>query len=178
MIIESLSLTQTITSLESVLKIEYSNEAKVDEIIKDAIKRLENANGITIDKDIYSLQAENQLATNVLDRFVLDVTECLKQLSLYICLQTFNHSVGFTLADVNYLGTARAKLLAGLKYLLDKNFYPRRADIINMIAGTLDSVPLNKIKRLFVALLLLEKLGITEGVAIVAQLLYMGGIIA
>lgn len=178
MIIESLSLTQAITSLESVLKIEYSNDAKVDETIKEAIKRLENANGITIDKDIYSLQAENQLATDILNHFVLDVTECLKQISLYICLQTFNHSIGFTLADVNYLGTARPKLMAGLKYLLDKNLYPRRADVINMIRSTLDSVPLNKIKRMFVALLLLEQLGITEGVAIMAQLLYMGGIVS
>lgn len=177
MIIENISFTQALTSVESVLKIEYSKEAKLADIIHDSIKRLEDTYGVTIDKDIYRLQAEHELAGNMLDKFLMEVTECLKQLALYNSLQIYNHGHGYTLADVNYLGLSRPNLLQELKYFMDKDLYSKREKIVNSLKQAVDNVPLNYVKRMFVALFLFEKLGIVEGVAILAQLLYMGGLI-
>lgn len=177
MILDTLSLTQAITSIESVLKIEYAKDSKLKEITTDAVRRLEDTYGLSINKDIYTLQAENKLMTDVFDRFILEITECVKQFSMYVCLQTYNHSLTFTLSDVNYLGYERNQLMSMLKYLLDKELYPRRTEVVESMKMAIDNIPLNVVKRLFVAMLLLEQLGIVEGVAVIAQLLYMGGIV-
>ena len=177
MIVDTLSINQCVSSIETVLRLEYTQDAKLDELISSATKRLEEKYGLTIDKDIYTLQAENQLASDTLSRFLADITECLKLFSLYTTLQTFHHNMSFSLSQVNYLGYARQQLMASLKYFLDKDMYAHREDVVKAISMPIDKVPLNIVKRLFVAMLFLEKLGISEGVAIIGHILYMGGIV-
>lgn len=177
MIVDNLSLTQVVTSIESVLKLEYSAEAKLQETMTAAIHRLEDTYGVTIDKDVYVLQAENQLGNNALSHFLEDVVSCLKQLSLYTCLNVYQHSFTFTLSDVNYLGVDREKLLMSLKFFQDIDLYEQRGKVVVPISDAVDAIPLNIIKRMFVCMLLFEKLGIVEGVVLLAQLLYMGGIV-
>ena len=43
--------------------------------------------------------------------------------------------------------------------------------------GALNNVEMSQIKRLFIVMLVMEKLGIHEGVAACAQLLYIGGLV-
>lgn len=176
MVFDNLTMTQICTSFEGVLKLEYTDNMRTEECLDNAIKALENSYSIKIDKDIYSLQAENSLVSQQLDVLLQSITECMKTTALYITLSAYNHSVGISLADANYLGCARERLLTGLKYFQDKDLYPKRAQTVATISEALNTIPVNHVKRLFMILLILEKLGISEGVAIVAQLLWLGGI--
>lgn len=175
MIADNLTLTHICTSFEGVLKLEYNDNMRTEECLDNAIKSLENAYAIKIDKDIYSLQAENSLVSQQLDQLLLSITECMKTTALYTTLAIFNHNIGISLADANYLGCARERLLTGLKYFQDKDLYPKRSQIVSTISEALNTIAINHVKRLFMILLILERLGVSEGVAIVAQLLWLGG---
>ena len=84
MLDNTISLNNILVSLEGVLKLEASGELKVDEILNSAVSRLENAYNCTFDRDVWALQAENQLTADNINRLLKDVKQCLEQLSLYI----------------------------------------------------------------------------------------------
>lgn len=171
------SLTNILVSFEGVLKIEYTAEERTSDIIDKAIERLESTYS-TLDKDIYTLQSENQLAADKLNLLLRDIKAVLEQLSFFIQLKLFHKNVPFTLSDINYLGYAKTQLLTALKYLQDVDSYKQRhSDICKPLYNTLDNIGICTPKRLFVCLLMLERLGVTEGVSLIAQLLYMGGLV-
>lgn len=172
------SLNNLLVSMEGVLKIEYTAESRVSDVIQKAIDRLENSYGTTFDKDVYSLQRENQLTADNINLFLRDIRTCLEQLSFYVELKLFHKNLGISLADVNYLGYAKKQLLTALRYLQDENLAKAHHDeVITPLYDTLDNISMCSTKRLFVQLLMLDKLGVTEGVAVLAQLLYLGGLI-
>ena len=172
------SLQNILTSIEGVLKIEYAEDIRVDEVINKAIERLENTYGTTFDKDVYTLQQENQLTADNINLFLRDVRACLEQLSFYISLKLHHKNFSITLADVNYLGYAKSQLLTALKYLQDCNLAKaHHEEVITPLYNTLNNISMCQVKRLFIDMLMLDRLGISEGVAIVAQLLYIGGLI-
>lgn len=172
------SLNNVLVGLEGVLKIEYTAESRVTDVIQKAIDRLENTYGTTFDKDVYSLQRENQLTADNINLFLRDIRTCLEQLSFFVELKLYHKNFGITLADVNYLGYAKKQLLTALRYLQDANLAKSHHDeVITPLYNTLDNISMCATKRLFVQMLMLDRLGISEGVAIVAQLLYMGGLI-
>lgn len=177
MIADGLTITQLCTSFEGVLKLEYGQDTKTQECLDNAIRSLENAYGITIDKDIYSLQAENSLVSQQLDVLLQSLTECMKTMALYTSLGIFRHNIALSLGDSNYLGFARERLIIILKYFQDIDLYPNRVQAVASIKEALNTIPINHVKRLFMILLMLERLGVSEGAAIVAQLLRMGGIV-
>lgn len=177
MIIDNMAIVNLCTSFEGVLHLEYSESTKTEECLNAAIKALENDYNITIDKDIYTLQAENSLVSKQIDMLLQSITECMKSTALFILLGTFHHSVSLSLSSANYLGLSRDRLLTALKYLQDKDTYTKRSQSIGMISDALNTVPVCHTKRFFMILLMLEKLGISEGVSIIAQLLYLGGIV-
>lgn len=172
-----ISLVNLCTSFESTLKIDYSGEARVSEVIDRAVKSLENTYDCTFDKDVFTLRAENQLSAANLDLFLRDVKQCLAEMSLYCELKLFHKNVGFNLSDINYLGSSKQQLMTSLRYLQDQaEQQHKREDIIKPIMNALDNISQCQPKRLFVYLLVFDRLGIFEGVAIVAQLLYLGGL--
>lgn len=175
MISDFLSIDQILLSFESVLKIEY-DERETHKILSGAIHRLENAYNVTIETDLYSLQAKNALVSDNLNILLAQICECLKSMALYTCVSMFNRSIGISLADVNYLGLSSAELRTALKYLQDKNLYEQRATIIPALTSAVTNIDMCTIKRLFIILLLLEVLGVKEGVATIAQYLYLGGL--
>lgn len=172
------SLSNILHGIEGVLKIEYVGEAKVSEIIDAALARLEDVHGFPFDKDVYTLQSESQLCNDELSKFLSDVRSCLEQMSMYINLKLYHKNHTLTLSDVNYLGYAKKQLLTALKYLQDADEYKlHRDDVIKPLYNTLNNVNMCTNKRLFIVMLMLDKLGIVEGVAIFAQFLYLGGLI-
>lgn len=177
MIADSLSLTHICTSFEGVLHLEFGETTRTSECLDNAVKALENDYNITIDKDIYSLQTENSLVSQQLDILLQSITECMKTATLYTALGMFHHNVSLSLAEANYLGFARDSLLAALKYFQDKDMYPKRKQYVETIGDALNNVAICYTKRLFVIMLMLERLGVSEGVAIIAQLLFLGGIV-
>lgn len=178
MIDNDVSLSQILVSLESVFKIEVTGEQNVDEIVTAAIQRLENTYGVTFNKDVFTLQSENQLVEDNINLLLKDVRQCLAQLSLYIQLKLYHKNIGVTLADVNYLGYAKSQLLTALKYLQDETQYKKHHEsIVSSLFNTLNNISMCSVKRMFICLLVMEKLGITEGVAIMSELLYIGGLV-
>ena len=89
----------------------------------------------------------------------------------------FHRNIGISLADVNYVGFAKATLLQSLKYLQDIDCYQKREAIIRPLTTALTNVEMCTIKRLFTILLVLERIGVSEGVCVIAQYLYLGGLV-
>lgn len=172
------SLNSILVSFEGVLKIEYAPDQRVQDTIDKAIQHLENTYGTTFSKDIYSLQSENQLTADNLDLLLQDIKSCLEQCAFFIQLKLFHKNVPFTLSDVNYLGYAKSNLLTALRYLQDDGQAKLHShEVIKPLYNTLDNISMCTPKRLFVVMLMMDRLGVTEGVALFAQLLYMGGLI-
>lgn len=176
MIADLMSIDRILLSFESTLKIEY-DERDTHKIITSAINKLENAYKVHMDKDIYELQAQNMLVAENLNVLISQISDCLKELALYIDISMFNTSVGISLADVNYMGFGSPELLTALKYLQNKSLYDQRTTIIEPITAALSYIDMCTIKRLFIILLVLERLGVKEGVSVVARFLYLGGLV-
>ena len=171
------SFLNLLTSFESVLKLDYNAEDRVEDIINRAIQSLESTYGCDFSKDVFTLRAENQLSADNLNIFLRDVRQCLAEMSLYTQLKLFHKNMPINLADINYLSTGKAALLTSLRYLQDKESQQRNHDeLIQPLINALNNVPTCQPKRLFIYLLMFDRLGITEGVAIVAELLYLGGL--
>ena len=79
MLDSSYSMQTILNSLEAVLQIEYAEELRVQDVIDKAIERLENRYGTTFDRDVYSLQQENQLVASNIDVFLRDIRSSLEQ---------------------------------------------------------------------------------------------------
>lgn len=175
MLSDLFSLQQTLLSFENTLRIEYS-EVDVARVLKAARQRLENAYQCHLDKPVYTVQAENELVSENLNVFVQEISECLKQLAALTSISMFTKKPPISLADVNYLGFTAETLTTALKYLQDRVLYEKRATVLPAITGALNNVEMSQIKRLFIVMLVLEDLGIYEGVSACAQLLYLGGL--
>ncbi len=174
----NISFNSILTSLESTLSIEMMSNTSVADIIQAACDRLENTYACKLDKDVYTIQSENQLMADNIDRLLRDVQQCLSMLSFYLNLKLFHTNMGVTLADVNYLGYAKDELLTALKYLMYEREYKKYVDdIIPPLYNTLNNINMCSVKRLFISLLMLHRLGISEGVAVIAQFLYVGGLV-
>lgn len=178
MLDEMKSVNNTLVSLEGTLKIEPRPDERIEDTIQHALDNLSNAYGCTFDKDVFTLQSENQLNADNINLLLRDVVACLADMSLFINLKLFHKNLAITLSDVNYLGFAREQLITSLKYLMDESTCKQYVgDIIPPMTSALNNISMCSIKRMFTILLVLEKLGIYEGVAIMAQILYMGGLV-
>ena len=179
MLDEKIALSAILVSLEGTLKIENDAETKVEQIVSDAIDRIENTYNFTLEEnDVFALQAESQLIADNIDILLNDVRKCLSDVALFLQLKLFHKNLQISLADVNYMGYAKTQLLTSLSYLQDETEAKRHADdIIKPLHNALDNVSMCTIKRLFIIMLVLHRLGIHEGVAIIAELLYVGGLI-
>lgn len=175
MISDMISLPSILINFEQVLKIEY-NEMSTEKIIRSAKAKLENTFSVRFDKSVYDLQAENRLVADTLNMFLEQVVDALRNLSLYIDTCMFNGNVPINLADVNYLGFADAPLRTSLRYLQSTKTYVQRDAIITPLRSAVSNIEPCDIKRLFLIMFMLDELGIYEGAAVVAQLLYLGGL--
>lgn len=173
-----LSINNVLIGLESCLKLEASADMKTEETINAAIERIENTYAVKIDADIFTMAEENQLRTDQLSILMRDLQQALCMLSFYTDLKLYHKNIAVTLSDVNYLGYARKQLMTSLSYLQDDEEYPLHAEeVMQPLMLTLDNVPMCTVKRLFHIMLVLYKLGVQEGVACVARLLYLGGLV-
>ena len=177
MIKDMFSLKEILVSFEGTLRIEYSDDMSTKQTLEQAMTRLESAYEISLQNDLFTLQTENELIAEKVNMLLRDIVECAKQMSLYTSRCLFTKSVGFSVADVNYLGNDKVVLRTLLRYLQDVSETDKWKAALEPIALTLDSIPICTVKRLFVILLILHRLGVYECVSVVAQYLYMGGIV-
>lgn len=176
MLTDLFTLQQCLLSFENALRIEYT-EAEVGKVIRAAKQNLENAYQCSLNKPIYTVQANNELVSENLNVLITEVAECLKQLTALTSIALYSKKPPINLADVNHLGFTAETLTTALKYLQDKVFYEKRGTIIPAITSALNNVEISQIKRLFIIMLVMEDLGLAEGVAACAQLLYLGGMV-
>lgn len=178
MIDNTISFNSILVSFEGALKIEMTGDQKVSSIIEQAVERLENTYSCKFDKSIFDLQAENQLLAESVNILLRDIEQCLAQMSLYLCLKVYHKNLPITLSDVNYLGYAKEELLRNLQYLIDESQSIQYSeDIARSLYNTLNNIPMCSVKRMFIILLMFERLGVAEGMSIMAQVIYLGGLI-
>lgn len=175
MIRDTLNINDILIGFENTLCIDYRANEKIERIVKSSHERLENSYRVKLDKGVYVAQVENQFVGDSLATLLLQLTENLKMLSLLTTVSMFDKEYGQTLKDVNYLGFAKDKLITALKYLQDRVLYEKRGTFFSSLVAHIDFLEFCPIKRLLCIMVVLEDLQISEGVAIVAQYLYIGG---
>lgn len=173
MLREFISLENILQAFENTLYIEYL-EPDVENIIKSSIARLENAYKVRFDTTLEELQTRSNLVSDSANILISQIVECLKQLSYLTQLTIYSKSVQFDLAEVNYLGFAKEQLKVSLRYMMDDNLSDVSKSAMDSIQAALSNIDVSNIKRLFTILLMLNKLGVDEGVAIVANYIYLG----
>ena len=175
MISDIISLPSILINIEQVLKIEYT-EMSSDRIITSAKAKLENAFQVKFDKSVYDLQAENRLIAENINMLLEQIVDALRSLSLFVDNCMFNANIPIDLADVNYLGFAAESLRVALRYLQSDKTYNQRESIIPSLKAAVSNIEPSNVKRLFIILFMLDELGVYEGAATVAKLLYLGGL--
>lgn len=175
MLSDMYTLQQILVSFENTLRIDY-READTQAVIKGAVQGLENAYQCKLDQPVYTVQAQNMLVADTLNEFLATLSKCFGDLAALSTISMFTKKTPIRLEDVNYLGSTSASLMTALKYLQDRVLYEQRGDIVTRLPSMLNNVEMCQVKRLFIIMLVLERLGIFEGVAACAQLLYLGGL--
>lgn len=174
MLRNSVSLSDVILSFGNTLRIDY-NLTDVREIRDESIRQLENIFHVKIDKSLYDLQSENKFVSKEVEMLLQEIVENLKSMSLLLSISTFDKHYGNSLKDIKYMGYDRKTLMTCLKYLQDEKLYKRRGEFFESIVLGVNSVYMCSTKKLFIIMIILERLGIEEGVSIIANYLYLGG---
>lgn len=175
MIREHLSLNDILIGFENSLKIEYK-EKDIDKIRVTTKQRLESTFQVMIVSSIYETQASNRVVGDNLSILMSQLTENMKSLALLLSISMFDKRFGETLKNVNYLGFAKSELLTCLKYLQDEVLYDKRSSFFSTLVRGAGLIEMCSIKRLLVIMVILEDLGVKEGVSLIAQYLYTGAV--
>jgi len=168
------SINDILLGFENVLRIEYK-ERDVEVTIKKARQSIENSHQIQLGNDVFETQSANaRHVGEMLDTFLAQLTECIKSMSLLMSLTLFDKRKDMTLKDVNYLGFAQKQLQTALQYLQDETLYEKRENFLPILTRHTSNIEVNEIKRLLTIMLVMESLGVKEGVAVIASYLYLG----
>lgn len=170
------NLKAVILSFETVLKIEYE-ENNTKRVIANSIRRLESAYAMRIDgKTLYELEVENAHLADTIQNLLQQILECTKSLSFLFQCGMFTHAIPISLSTVKYLGLGKEALQSILRYFQNVDDYYLANNAVPQITACLDGIDMSEVKRMFIILLVLDKLGLEESVAIVAQYLYYGSV--
>lgn len=178
MISDRYTLQAALTKCEAALMLEYTKET-VDDwqlIIKKARENLENRLQCKLTDTLYNIQAKNALVSQSIDVALNGISAGIELLStLYTMSIYLKDRKNFDLADVNYLGQDRGRLATGFKMLADR-VYSRQAhdEMMAAIKAQLNNMTMTQLKRLLLVMIMFDELGLDEGVAVCANLLYLG----
>lgn len=176
MIRDDITLTSVICQCENILRIDYALPSTKD-IIEGSIGRLENAYGMKFDKSLFDLQVETRFTNTAISDLISSIEECMKVMSLVLTVSLYDKAFGETLQTVKYCGYSRKQFLINLKYIQDKEYYNKKGNFFELVQSALDSVQNCTVKKLLVIMLVLDRLDVREGVSIIANYLYTGGVL-
>lgn len=176
MLSNMVDLSTAVLAFETVLKIEY-DETDTKRVIQNAIRKLETSYGMRIEgKTLYALQSENiNLADNI-QNLLMQILECTKTVSFLFQNGMYHHSIPITLSSVKYLGLGKTALQTILRYFQNEDEYYLSKNTVPQLVLGLDGVDMCTVKKMFIILLVLDQLGVTESVAVMAQYLYYGSV--
>lgn len=166
-------LNNTLVGFENHLRLDVKEP--IDVQIQECVAELENAWSVNLEgRTIFEVRIENPMAQESIDPFVAQIVECCKNIA-YLCqTNIFYEDYGLTLRDVNYLGFDKDRLANSLCYLMRKTLYSSRVSFFESILHAASRLDISQIRRLIAIMGALERLGFAEGVALIAQYLYIG----
>ena len=167
-------LSDILSALEMSLSIDYSY-GTTNEIINASVHNLEVQHHISLDKKIADCLVENILAETGARNLLCGVTENLKNFALYLTTSMFVKKYPSTLYDVNYLGFAKQELLCALKCMQAETIYYKSEEFLDELKRATDFIEMSDIKRLLIISYILDRIGMQEGTAMIANYLYLGG---
>lgn len=176
MFTDVISLRNTIANLEAALFINHDDE-KVERTIDNAVKQLSDCCGVNKVTDIFQSQAESVGTVDKVGEVLANIKRCLADMSFLTSLTLYHKNICLNLADVNYLGMSRVELNNKLRYLQDHSLAIEHPEVAPSLEAAVDMIPMCHIKRIMICMLVLNRIGVTEGTSICAQFLLLGGLV-
>lgn len=173
MSLRTMDMSEIIIAFEHVLKIEQ--EQDTGKAILSARQRLEGVYQVQLKDDLFAIQKGSH-NNDAVQQLLSQITVCLKDLALLHSISLFDKKYAINLYDVNYLGFAKDTLQVSLRYLQDEVLYEKRHSFIPAIIKGTSRIESSRAKRLLTIMLLLESLGVKEGVALIASYLFLGSL--
>jgi hypothetical protein len=169
MIRDFISIDYILQQLETLLHINPGNN-DIAEQVKISRLNIESQLRISLeDKTIYEMSGRDGV-----DMFLSNVTECLKNLSLYTLICSYDQKYSQTIKDVNYLGSEPTNLINCLKILQFAQLQHRRTEFLAELIQSVSSIQVCVVRRLFCVLAVMENIGHLDGVSIIACYLVLG----
>lgn len=172
---EYLTLEDVCSEFEDALKINYKSRM-VEAIITDTKADLKATFHVEMDKPLHELLAESSFLENDLNTLSVSIESALKDLSFLLALSLYDSRYPETVEDKDYLGFAKDVFLGSLKKIQRADLYKESDVIIPALKRATDKIDMCLIKRLLIIMFVLYELGVDEGVCIIAQYLYIGGL--
>lgn len=170
MIRDLVSIEYILQQFETLLQINPGSN-DIAEQIKISRFNVESQLRISLEgKTIYDMGGRDGV-----DMFLSNITECLKNLSLYTMICSYDKKYSQTIKDVNYLGSDEINLLNCLKILQYGPLQHRRTEFLANLIQSASSIQACQVRRLICILAVLENIGHLEGVSIIAGYLVLGG---
>jgi len=170
-ITSSISLTDLLLQIETILKINY-NEDSVETVVSNAVRTLEDQYSVSLSEGIQRAVIVNP-NTEMLCK---DLLAALGKFSLYVFGSMYKRKIAFSLSDSRYLGYNKEQLLQALKYLQTEHPREQIADIISSLKVATSKLSNTEVKRLFVCLIVLYEINALEEMALLADALFLGGL--
>lgn len=176
MLADMVHLPDILVSLETTLRIDYS-ETTVEKILDKALRSLSEAYQRDFtEKTVYEIMAKSMVSAESMEILCHRIMSDLASLSFYESCTTFKRRSDISLARINFLGYTAPALRSVLKYLQFESAYEEGAMALPAIIQGCNNLAFCEEKRLFIILLLLDRLGLREGVNVVARFLHIGGL--
>ena len=176
MLKDMIDLNAAVLSFETVLKIEYT-ETSTSRIVDSAIRKLESAYSMRISgKTLYEIEVENINLSETVQNILHQILECTKTFAFLFQSGMFFHSIPTTLSTVKYLGLGRESLQTVLRYFQNMDEYYLAQNSVTQLMLGLDVIDMSMVKRIFIIMLVLDRIGVEESVAVIAQYLYYGSV--
>ena len=170
MIRDLVSIEYILQQFETLLQINPGNN-DIAEQVKISRLSVESQLRISLEgKSIYDMGGRDGV-----DMFLSNITECLKNLSLYTMICSYDQKYPQTIKDVNYLGSEPTNLLICLKILQFSPLQYRRTEFLADLIQSASSIQTCQVRRLICIMAVLENIGHLDGVSIISGYLVLGG---
>lgn len=175
MLKDYLKINDILINLENILQVNYMSK-RVTDIVEDTITNLERVYGIEFNKSIFQIQEDTIGITDNVSGLVRQLNEALKNIAMLTCLEMTTSNYTVSVKSCDYLGFGKTHLLGALKWLQREDLYPQGRDYLTSLKLKADRMEMSEIKKLIILMCIFDRIGMSEGVELIAEYLYIGGV--